>query len=247
MGLCLWSPFEYAGESIPTRISDSVNSSPNRADDHQWTPNNHESQDLFLLGANQPTDEVPHRHTQPQAPPQHLSVDTPILTDGYSGTSSFPSSIVQSSLSPHSPSSSDQHSVRSVIPASPRTGNNLVADCAPVGKVELISVRSNLVCSSCKKPFTSDLRYRQHLRQRCTAKPTCDACGTSFTLLKDLERHRGPAKTFPPPCSLPKVSKRQRQKLFACVCNCSYSRKDVLLRRINLEIARGNTRHQCKT
>lgn len=191
-------------------------------------PSTHESQSLPLLGTYQPTVEAfdLYPQLQPFSPTDLLPNQRPLTTT--TTTVSFPSPIVSSSLSPLSPLSSDQRSVQCASSASPGTSHSTVEDNKPVGKLELSTIRSNLVCSNCNKNFTSELRYRKHLH-RCNTKHVCDACGKSFTLHKDLLRH-----------------KRQRQQTFACACKQSYARKDSLLRHINQEIARRHHGHCIK-
>jgi hypothetical protein len=177
-----------------------------------------------------------------QSPPSSLLGPPNALLAGEPVTN-FALSNVQPSLSPSTPSS-DFHSVRSVSTTASRTSAESAMVGVPEGKMQIGSLHSEFACSDCKKSFSKDLRFKQHLRRHCTAKHACK-CGKSYTLIKDLRRHQGSSKTSASSC--PATASEQRPKGFVCVCSRSFLRKDSLLRHINRELAKGNSLHRCQS
>jgi len=127
-------------------------------------------------------------------------------------------------------------------------GNETLCQGSQANGKSRISVFHPFNCPHCSNPFSSEQRlryvallscpllfsynYRHHIQnshKRLRHPNICDDCGRSFTLPKDLRRHlqtlscrKGSAPT----------------RLFACQCGKTYSRKDHLLRHINVKIRR---------
>lgn len=100
-----------------------------------------------------------------------------------------------------------------------------------------------LVCLTCKKRFSGQFNYRQHIHLRgCSTKPIfCAAlgCNKSFTSTKDLERHER---------SSCQSNLKLHPKSFACTCNKKYRRKDDLQRHLKTKNASQSLlEHRCIT
>jgi hypothetical protein len=235
VGSAFWPSHDTAGGSISTEISSTVYSSLEYGTEYYpLLPLESESQSHTLVDIDRLFEEILNGDSQS---PASIS-DEPKTT-----------SVTATPPSPFSPDSAGSCSVQLVgqpdsqqLPT--RTSETQVTDePPPKGKTLIDSVHSEFACSSCKRYFTSNVRYRQHIRQRFSVQYICEACGKSFTLLKDLNRHKGSSKASLSACHVRPSKGPTSAKGFTCFCKRPFSRHDSLLRHINRKLAKGNLQH----
>ncbi|KAF2108204.1 hypothetical protein BDV96DRAFT_672314 [Lophiotrema nucula] len=126
-----------------------------------------------------------------------------------------------------SPSSASLSATSLTRSTSPSTSSHASDDAPQLGRVMIPVIAKALLCSTCNDSFSSELRYRHHIRRNaCVARQSfkCHACERSFTLAKDLNRHQRSAK------SCPAASSQLSTGRYTCTCGKSYTRRDTLLR-----------------
>lgn len=143
-------------------------------------------------------------------------------------------------------------SSRDSCPALSRTpsGDGQSSNDTIYGKRKITPVRKTHTCVDCQKVFATRALHKRHTRFDSCIPPssnrTCDACGITFALEKDLKRHQGQEGSLP---ACRKIETAGQQfKPFACTCGRSFTRKDTLQRHMNnLNEREGNEQHKMRT
>ena len=240
-----WQPHDisYAGGS-PIGPPNVEHYNPSSIDHSLLTGiQEHEPQSYFETGISQSPEQAWAEDSQSQSTFDLFLSDVPTppsslfsgnqISSHFDGISS-PTSLASSSATP-----SYYPNVLSSTPTSEETAS----DSSPEGKARIRSTQGTSTCATCRKSFSSSLRYKQHMDHRlCQALHTCNGCGHRFKHSKDLERHQG-LRGSASSCSAVRNTSSS-SKRFACICGTvSYTRKDSLQRHIDRE-KRRNTGQQ---
>lgn len=149
-------------------------------------------------------------------------------------SSSFSASTQSISNTPSASSSA----LSSFAPPTPESCK--VTDDRPDGKRMIDASPKFIPCSMCKRRFSSECSYQQHIRlHRCRQISfACTETGyeRTFTSQKDLHRHRASSCRF-----------RMQLERFLCTCDKSFARKDVRKRHMEKQNAgKAFPEHRCK-
>jgi len=113
-------------------------------------------------------------------------------------------------------------------------GNETLCQESQQHRKNQISVFRSFKCPHCPKQFASKYRLESHIQNSHRHPSICSDCGKSFTLSKDLNRHRQ---------LLSCQEGLSPTRLFACKCGKTYPRKDRLLRHLRTRKSEGDKHH----